>query len=263
MVRLKTIAITNQKGGVGKTTTAISLGESLSFFNAKTLVIDLDPHACASIQLNYFSDSIKGDSYELFTTRNILKVWKRLVHRNKTHKFDFIPGSINLSKLELDLKDKKDKIKILKRNLTIFKSKYDYILLDCPPHLGIILINAIVASDFLIIPIQTEFLALHGLKLLFNTMGLIRKSIKRDIRYKILATMYDKRLKSCQRILYLLRDKLNQKVFSTVIHIDSKFKEAARQGGVILNFSPKSRGSKEYIQLAKEVLALNNKEVSK
>ncbi len=262
---IKVISIVNQKGGVGKTTTALTLGESLAFFNKKTLVIDLDPHACATIQLNYHPNDISKDSYELFKERPIRDL-KSFIHKNKNHKFDFIPASINLSKLEIELKDKKDRALILKRNLAHFRLKYDYILLDCPPHLGIILINAIAASDLLIIPTQTEFLALHGLKLLFNTIGLVKKSLNKDINYKILPTMHDKRIKSCQRILFLLKEKLNRKlnnkVFSTVIHIDSKFKEAARIGGIILNIFPKSRGSKEYIQLAREILALDkNKDI--
>ncbi len=253
---VKVISITNQKGGVGKTTTALTLGESLAFFNKKTLVIDLDPHACATIQLNYLPNEISKDSYELFKEGPIRNL-RSFIHKNKNHKFDFIPASIDLSKLEIELKDKKDRILILKRNLSFFRLKYDYILLDCPPHLGIILINAIAASDLLIIPTQTEFLALHGLKLLFNTIGLVKKTLNKNIDYKILPTMYDKRIKSCQRILFLLKEKLNDKVFSTVIHIDSKFKEAARIGAIILNVSPKSRGSKEYIQLAREILSLD------
>ena len=145
---------------------------------------------------------------------------------------------------------------ILKQALETLPGKYDYIILDCPPHLGILLINALIAADLLIIPIQTDFMALHGLKLLFDTLRTLNKVLPKPVRYKAVPTMYDKRAKACTRVLEILRKKMNNAIFETVIGIDTHFREASALGKSIYGVDAKSRGSIAYAQLAKEVMEI-------
>jgi chromosome partitioning protein len=252
---IQTIAVANQKGGVGKTTTTLSLGAAFCRLGYKTLVLDLDPHACATIHLAYYPEQIASCSMQAFSLEQGSQCldWSSLIQKDPRHYFDFVPGSIKLSELESDLKDKKGKGLALKKNLEQLTEQYDYILLDCPPHLGVILINALVAADLTIIPIQTEFLALHGLRLTFDTIRMLNKALPEPIYYKTLATMYDRRVGACHRVYNLLRKKLGNKFFQTAINIDTQFREASAQGKLIYDVAPKSRGGAEYFRLAKEI----------
>ncbi|MFW6178575.1 MAG: ParA family protein, partial [Desulfohalobiaceae bacterium] len=141
----------------------------------------------------------------------------------------------------------------LRKNLELVKRDYDYILLDCPPHLGVILINALVAADLTIIPIQTEFLALHGLRLTFDTIRMLNRALPEQIYYKTLATMHDRRVGACRRVYNLLRKKLGDRFFQTAINIDTQFREASAQGKLIFDVAPRSRGGAEYLRLAREI----------
>jgi len=133
---------------------------------------------------------------------------------------------------------------------------YDHVILDCPPQTGVVLVNALVAADLCIIPIQTDFLALHGVHLLFDTMRALNRVLPRPIPYRGLATMFDRRARACARVLALLREKFGSRLFATVIGLDTKFREASANGQVISDMAPDSRGAREYAQLAEEVLAL-------
>ncbi|HWQ07970.1 MAG TPA: ParA family protein, partial [Holophaga sp.] len=133
---------------------------------------------------------------------------------------------------------------------------YDQVILDCPPHTGVVLVNALVASDLLIIPIQTDFLALHGVRHLFDTMRALNRVLPRPIAYRALATMFDRRARACVRVLTLLREKFGDRMFATVIGLDTKFREASASGRVIQDVAPECRGSLEYAKLAEEVTAL-------
>lgn len=249
------IAVTNQKGGVGKTTTALSLGAALVILGKKTLVIDLDPHASATIHLTYYSETYKENILDIFLKDDLDEDGLySLIKKDKRHFFDFIPGSIKLATVEAEVKDKKSKGLVLKKALEKISKEYDFILLDCPPNFGIILINALVASTLTIIPIQTEFLALHGLKLTFDTIRMLNRVLNRKIEYKALATMYDQRVGACRRVVEVLKRNLKQKMFNTIISVDSKFREASARGDIIYNLYPQSRGAKQYLQLAKEIL---------
>lgn len=254
---IKTIAVANQKGGVGKTTTSLNLGASFSRLGYRTLVVDLDPHASATIHLAYYPEQIKNTSFDLIKNnidRDML--FNKLIYRDNRLYFDFIPGDIRLSDLEVDLKNSQGKGTILKKNLQLITSEYDYIILDCPPQLSVLLVNALVAADLTIIPIQTEFLALHGLRLIFDTINKLNKALPEPIFYRTLATMYDRRIAACRRVLELLRRKLGNRIFSTIINIDTKFREASAQGKVVYEIAPKTRGSLEYVQLANEIRKL-------
>lgn len=252
------LAIANQKGGVGKTTTAINLGAALARKGKKVLLIDLDPHACASLHARVYAEDEGANLYDIFAASPELwpRIWAKLIIKDALDGMALVPGSIRLSELENDLRDRKDKGNILLRALAPLRKYYDYIILDCPPHLGILLVNALVAADHLIIPIQTDFLALHGLKLLFDTLRTLNKVLPKPVHYKAIPTMYDKRAKACTRVLELLKHKMGDAVFSTVIGIDTRFREASALGKSIYGVDARSRGALAYAALADEVIAL-------
>ncbi len=259
MEHAKVIAIANQKGGVGKTTTALTLGEALARLDKKVLVIDLDPHANASVHLSFFPETVTMTAHNLFfDDANYKTVWLQIVQKRVDVGFDFVPACIRLSELENDLKDRKNKGMVLSNALGGISDQYDYILIDCPPHVGVLLVNAIVASDLVLIPIQTDFLALYGIRLLFDTIKVLNKVLPSPVKFKALPTMYDGRAGACRKILNLIRRKLKDKVFSTVVHMDTKFREACASGKVIYTIDEKSRGALEYMQLAREIIRNEN-----
>lgn len=252
--RPRIIAIANQKGGVGKTTTALNLGAGLVRMGFKVLVCDLDPHASATIHLAYYPEKVSASSADLFSDANGSRNWwKELIRQESRHYFDFIPGSIRLAEMEIKAEGHEGSGRILAKRFRKLPVDYDFVLLDCSPHLGLLLINALVAAKLIIIPTQAEFLALHGLRLMFNTINGLNRLLERPLRYKVLTTMFDRRLKSCQRVYGLLENKLGSRLLRTVIHVDSKFREATGQGRLIFDVSPKCRGSKGYLQLAGEI----------
>ncbi len=248
------LAIANQKGGVGKTTTALNLGAALVILGKKTLVMDLDPHASATIHLAYYPENITISVLDIFLREEVdWDFLNSVIKRDKRHFFDFIPGSIKLSIVESELKEKPGKGLILKNVIAKLKEQYEYIILDCPPNFGIILINALVASTLTVIPIQAEFLALHGLKLTFDTIRMLNKVLSHAIQYKALATMFDQRVGACKRVVEVLKQNLKDRFFETIISIDTKFREASAKGEIIYNLYPNSRGAKQYLQLAREI----------
>ena len=251
------LAIANQKGGVGKTTTAVTLSAALARMGKKVLLIDLDPHACASIHLRVYPDHQPHSIHDIFISEpeEWSELWQKLRVQRGESSIDVVSSSILLSDLDADLREKPGKGVILKRALALVQPEYDYIVLDCPPHLSILLVNALIASDLLIIPIQTDFLALHGLKLLFDTVNLLNKVLPEPVRYKALATMFDRRTRASQRVLELMERKMGESMFKSVIGVDTRFREASAQGRVIYEIGD-SRGGKEYDSVAKEIIAL-------
>ncbi|MDQ7832349.1 MAG: ParA family protein [Desulfovibrionaceae bacterium] len=249
------LAVANQKGGVGKTTTALSLGAALARRGRRVLVMDLDPHNCASAHLGFFPENVTRSVLDLFLAGQVdAAAFGAAVTRSGQAGFDFVPGHSRLSELDVDLRDRPRKGVILKEALASVSDRYDFAILDCPPHMGVLLANAMVASDLLIIPIQTDFLALHGLRLLFDSMRTMNRVLARPLAFMALATMYDRRAGACVRVLNLLRRKLGARVFSTVIGLDTQFREASADGKVIYEVAPDSRGAREYLQLADEIL---------
>ncbi len=258
-MQARVVAIANQKGGVGKTTTTLTLGAALARLGKRVLVMDLDPHANASVHLSQFPEMLEATAYDLFQAEKPqAELWGRILKPGMAAGFDFVPGHIRLSELEVDLKDRQGKGLILSQALDELKDRYDYVLVDCPPHVGILLVNAMVASDVVLIPIQTDFLALYGIRLLFDTIRLVNRVLPRPVRYLALPTMYDQRTAACRRILRLMRDKLGDKVLETVIHFDTKFRESSAGGKVIYEVDPRARGAVEYLQLAKEIMSHEN-----
>ncbi|CAK7034489.1 MAG: Sporulation initiation inhibitor protein Soj [Desulfovibrio sp.] len=254
----KVIAVANQKGGVGKTTTAVTLSAALARAQYKVLIVDLDPHACASVHLRFYPEDAVATINDIFISeeKDWPEIWQKIRFRHEGQAFDVTPGSIRLSELETDLRGRKGKGAILQQALTHVRGEYDYIVMDCPPHVGILLVNALVACDLLVIPIQTDFLALHGLKLLFDSIRILNRVLPAPITYRALATMYDRRAKACNRVIELLNMKMESRMFSTVIGVDTRFRDASALGRVIYEIAPDSRGAKEYEELAREIVSL-------
>jgi chromosome partitioning protein len=250
------VAIANQKGGVGKTTTALSLGAAMVRLNKRVLLMDLDPHGCASVHLGLFPENVTFSVHDLLLADGFdPELWRTAVFPAGKSGMDVVASSVRLTELDIDFKGRENKGLVLKNLLAVAAREYDFVVLDCPPGMGVLLVNAIVASDLLIIPIQTDFLALHGLRLIFDSIRLLNKVLPRPVAWKALATMYDCRAGACRRVLELVRGKLGPKLFKTVIDMDTQFREASAQGTVIFEVAPDSRGAKEYMALAKEILA--------
>lgn len=251
----KILTIANQKGGVGKTTTSVTLGSALALQGKKVLLLDLDPHACASLHARIFPEDVKESLYDIFLAPEDAwpLLWPQVIRPLALQGMDMAPGHIRLSELEVDFRERRAKGAVLASSLVALKERYDYIILDCPPHAGILLVNALVAADLLIIPIQTDFLALHGLKLLFDTLHILNKVLPSPIRYRAVPTMYDRRAKACTRVLELMRRKMGDAVFQTVISVDTHFREASARGCTIYDIDARSRGALGYASLAQEV----------
>lgn len=250
-------AVANQKGGVGKTTTALSLAASLAALGHNVLVIDVDPHASASIHLAYYPETVTGSALDIFREDlDDAHLWQAIIKQRASHGFDFVPSHTQLSDVEQDLGNRSGKGMILRQRLAHIAPRYDYIVIDCPPQMSVVLVNCLVAADVVLVPMQTDFLALHGLKLLFATLGTLERGLGRPIRVKVLATMFDRRANACNRVLDLLQSKLGPRMCATVINIDTKFREASARGLVITDFAPTSRGALEYLELARELVQM-------
>ncbi len=250
------LPVANQKGGVGKTTTALSLAAAFSLTGKRVLVLDLDPHISASVHLQFYPEHLVNTVHDLFlgAEENWPAIWSA-IRCSQGLRFDFVPGHIRLSELDMDLQHRPGKGDILANALRLVQSEYDYIILDCPPNVGVVLVNALVAASMVVIPIQTDFLALNGLRLLFDTMRTLNRVLPRSLDYRVLATMYDRRVGACRKVMELLRRKMGERMFETVIQVDTKFRDACALGKVIYDIAPESRGAKEYLSLAKEIEA--------
>ena len=247
----KVISIVNQKGGVGKTTTTVNLGASLTNEKQKVLLIDFDQQANATISLGINREEIRYDIVDILTTDMNTE---EVILKTSIASLDIIPASIRLSLIETMLFDNENKVWVLFNKLEKIKNKYDYILIDCPPSLGLIIDNALYASDSVIIPVECGFYAYDALTQMVNKIDEVQKTKKIDIE-GILLTKLDNRNTFGYKIVEKVKFMFPQKTFNTIISSSSHIQEAPMYGKSVLQFSYNSRGSKEYRELAKEILA--------
>ncbi len=251
----KIIAIANQKGGVGKTTTSINLSSALAVLEKRVLLIDADPQANATSGLGFNSSLKKIGTYELFD--NELE-FNKIVYNTSIEKLKLVPSHIDLVAVEIELVNKKKREFILKKSLEKLSKKFDYILIDCPPSLGLITLNALTAANSIIIPIQCEYFALEGLGKLLNTIKSIQKlhNPRLDIE-GLLLTMYDLRLRLSNTVVEEVRKHFGKMVFKTIVQRNVRLGEAPSHGENIIEYDSTSKGAKNYLSLAQEILKKN------
>ncbi|UAB75734.1 ParA family protein [Mesoflavibacter sp. SCSIO 43206] len=252
----KIIAIANQKGGVGKTTTSVNLAASLGVLEKKVLLIDADPQANATSGLGIDVESVEIGTYQILEHTNTAK---EAAIPTETPNLDIIPAHIDLVAIEIELVDKDQREYMLKKALEEIKNQYDYILIDCAPSLGLLTLNALTAADAVIIPIQCEYFALEGLGKLLNTIKSVQKIHNKNLDIEgLLLTMYDSRLRLSNQVVDEVQKHFNDMVFSTIIQRNVKLSEAPSYGENIINYDASSKGASNYLSLAKEIITKNS-----
>ncbi|USS91718.1 ParA family protein [Fructobacillus americanaquae] len=247
----KIIALANQKGGVGKTTTSINLGAALAKAGKRVLLVDADPQGNATSGVGVDKSELENDVYEVLI--NGVAAQDAIVGADT---LDILPTTIQLSESEVQLVDLPRREFRLKDALAPLADQYDYILIDNPPSLGLLTINSFTAADAVLIPVQTEFYALEGLGQLLNTIELVRQGLNPDLEMAgILLTMYDTRTNLARQVSEQVRKYFEDRVYQTVIPRTVRLSEAPSYGQAIIDFDPKSLGARVYTEFAKEVMA--------
>ena len=251
----KIIAIANQKGGVGKTTTAVNLGAALGVLEKKVLLIDADPQANATSGLGIDVHGIQLGTYQLLD--HSIKIEDAILPTESPN-LDLVPSHIDLVASEIELVDKTSREQMLKKALNGSINQYDYILIDCAPSLGLITLNSLVAADSLIIPIQCEYFALEGLGKLLNTIKSVQKLHNKNLDIEgLLLTMYDTRLRLSNQVVEEVKKHFGKMVFKTIIQRNIKLSEAPSFGEDIISYDASSRGAKSYLSLGSEIIKRN------
>ncbi|MBN1846837.1 MAG: AAA family ATPase [Sedimentisphaerales bacterium] len=252
---MRTIAIINQKGGCGKTTVVINLAASLAQHDRRTLLIDIDPQSHCAVGLAVPEDQIERNIYDVLISafsdsKTDLKsiIWQIAQH------FDLAPSGIELAALEPQLAGQDHREECLKNVLQEQAGHYDYVVIDCPPSVGLLTFNALRAADEVIIPVETGYFALHGLAKQLETLTVLREQCRQEICFRVLATMYDVRTKLAREVLNELRKHYGPEMFQSVINFNTKLKEAASFGQAITEYDPASKGMRDFMALAQEII---------
>lgn len=249
----RVIAIANQKGGVGKTTTAVNLAASLAAAEQRTLLIDGDPQGNATSGVGLEKDQIKSTVYDVII--GDAQISDAIVQRVLFKHLDVVPATPDLAGAEVELVDRRNRERVMRSAVEPVKGSYDYILIDCPPSLGLITLNMIAAADSLLIPLQCEYYALEGLSQLLNTVHLVQRSVNEDLAIDgVLLTMYDARLNLSRQVAAEAREYFGGQVFETVVPRNVRLAEAPSFGKPIILYDVSSVGAQAYVSVAKELM---------
>ena len=250
------IAVANQKGGVGKTTTAINLSSCLAEKGKKVLAVDMDPQGNMTSGLGVDKNSVENTIYDLIIGESSIdEVLRKDIMKN----LDIIPANIDLSAAEIELIDVEDKEYIVRNVIKDIKDNYDYIIIDCPPSLSMLTINAMTTATSVLVPIQCEYYALEGLSQLIHTVDLVRDRLNPELEIEgVVFTMYDARTNLSLKVVENVKDNLHQNIYKTIIPRNIRLAEAPSYGVPINEYDPKSAGSESYMRLAEEVINREN-----
>ena len=251
----KIIAVANQKGGVGKTTTSVNLAASLAAMEHPTLLIDFDPQANGTSGVGIDPKTVTASTYEILIGSTPAQ---EAILETETPFLSLIPSHINLVGAEIEMVEIPDRERMLRRALEPIRDQFDFIIIDCPPSLGLLTLNSLTASDSVLIPVQAEYFALEGLGQLLNTIKLVRQHLNPDLEIEgVVLTMFDARLRLANQVASEVRRYFGEKVFNTIVQRNVRLSEAPSFGTPVLLYDPTSTGARNYIGLAGEVLHAN------
>jgi len=252
---MKVWAVANQKGGVGKTTSAVTLGGLLAQRGERVLLVDLDPHGSLSTYFKLDPDDTENSVYSLFQQSSSGIDPRQVIQPTRYDQLHLMPASTALATLDRQLGTREGMGLVLARALVRLAGEYEHVFIDCPPILGVLMINAIAASQSLLMPVQTEFLALKGLERMMRTLQMVTQARKRPLRYWVIPTMFDRRTRASLETMQVLRQRYRDYLWRSVIPVDTLFREASRQGVPLSYLNPQARGVIAYTALLNALLA--------